>query len=31
VEPMNVTLEIPDGVAERLTAAGEDLSRHMKR
>ena len=24
VEPMNVTLEIPDDVAERLTAAGED-------
>jgi hypothetical protein len=24
---MNVTLEIPDDVAERLTAAGDDLSR----
>jgi hypothetical protein len=27
VRNMNVTLEIPDDVAERLTAAGDDLSR----
>ena len=26
---MNVTLEIPDDVAERLTAAGGDLSRRV--
>ena len=28
---MNVTLEIPGDVAERLTAAGEDLSRAFRK
>lgn len=26
-EPMNLTVEIPDDIASRLTAAGEDLAR----